>query len=173
MRKKINMMPLLLLGLLALSTPALCESNTLGIHNASEFIDFVKSVNGGNDYEDYTVFLEATIDLAGHEGALEPIGKSHSTPFSGVFDGQGYAIGHFVINTTGRYAGLFGYSKGATIKNIILSMTDVMNIVGPVDELAQLHAGGIIGRCEILSKPCLIENNVNLANVTFTGAASS
>ena len=36
-----------------------------------------------------------------------------------------------------------------------------------------LYIGGIIGLCEARNKPCIIENTVNMASVSFTGKAAN
>lgn len=163
---------LVALGLFALLGTALCEDNVVRLHNSSDFINFMNTVNSGKDYKRTTVFLENAIDLSGHQGQLNPIGISYTNQFSGIFDGQGYGISYFTINTTCKYAGLFGYSKGATIKNIIVGMTSVMNVFSAETDSTgiQLHAGGIIARCDRVGNPCIIENSVNIANVTYTGS---
>ena len=162
------------LGLLTLFSSASCEKNTLRLNTPKDFVDFMNSVNSGTDYKRTTVFLDATLDLSEYQGQLSPIGINYTHQFAGTFDGQGFALGYFTINATEKHAGLFGYSKGATIKNIVVSMTGVMNVASPEDDPAnaQLYAGGIIGRCEKIGNPCIIENSVNIANVTYTGSAS-
>ncbi len=46
-----------------------------------------------------------------------PIGNS-STKFTGKFDGLGHTIDHLTITSSNYYSGLFGYTNGATIKNV-------------------------------------------------------
>ena len=59
--------------------------------------------------------LMQDIDLLGAEWT--PIGNN-STPFTGVFDGNGYVISNFTITTSvNSYIGLFGYNTGE-IKNL-------------------------------------------------------
>lgn len=55
----------------------------------------------------------------------EPIGTS-SDPFKGIFDGNGKSITGFSINRSStNYVGLFGYTDGATIKDLVISGTTV------------------------------------------------
>lgn len=55
-----------------------------------------------------------------------PIGESDSSSFTGVFDGNGHKlIGLQIRDSSIEYVGLFGYVKGATIKNLILESPQV------------------------------------------------
>jgi hypothetical protein len=49
-----------------------------------------------------------------------PIGTS-SQPFQGIFDGNGYTVSNLTMadNASYDYAGLIGYAKNATIRNVI------------------------------------------------------
>ncbi|WP_312375738.1 two-partner secretion domain-containing protein [Stutzerimonas nitrititolerans] len=61
-----------------------------------------------------------------------PIG-SRSNEFSGTFDGQGHSLSNLVISQPEQdYIGLFGYTSGATIKNVGLVAVNVTgsSIVG-------------------------------------------
>ena len=87
------------------------------IKNVDEFAQFKDNVNNGVDYSGTTVFLESDLSLAGK--TFEPIGTS-SNYFSGTFDGQGHVISNLTVASSLHYVGLFGYSEGLTIKNVIL-----------------------------------------------------
>ena len=87
------------------------------ITSVNEFIDFSKAVNSGTTYEGTTVFLDSDIDLT--EKTFEPIGN-YSNYFLGVFDGQGHLIRNLNMTSSSQYIGLFGYSRGLTIRNVIL-----------------------------------------------------
>ena len=87
--------------------------------------------------------LTADVNLAGI--TLTPVGNS-STPFTGVFDGQGYVIRNAVINLPGNNdVGLFGYVTGQ-IHN--LGVEDV-NVIGNnnVGGLVGYSIGGTITSC--------------------------
>lgn len=65
----------------------------------------------------------ADIDFEG--GYMLPIG-TESQPFSSVYDGQYYRIENMsIVGGTADDIGLFGYTKGATIKNLTLMNADV------------------------------------------------
>ena len=88
------------------------------IKNVDELIQFKDNVNNGNRYSWTTVFLESDLSLAGK--TFEPIGDSWDKCFRGTFDGQGHVISNLNVTSSSQHAGLFGYSKGLTIKNVIL-----------------------------------------------------
>ncbi|MBR6778871.1 MAG: hypothetical protein IKM43_01790 [Clostridia bacterium] len=85
--------------------------NTYTINSAESFAYFVYLVNNGETFEGYTIYLNKNIDMQGH--FIQSIG-SLQNPFKGTFDGQYYAIYNAKIDGNG----LFGYTNGATIKNI-------------------------------------------------------
>ena len=87
----------------------------------------------GLNTDDYgkSFVLTADIDLAGQSFTMAPIaadtggigGESfEGTPFTGTLDGQGHAIRNLTItDELGQdYLGLFGYTTGATIRNLEL-----------------------------------------------------
>ena len=135
------------------------------LETSEDFISFSKLVNNGMDsFNGSTVFLDSDIDLTNM--AFEPIGKSISSYFLGAFDGQGHMIRNLIMNTTSsHYAGLFGYSTGLTIKNIILDSS--CSIAGS-NTYSDSNVGGIIGNCISDNGPCTIENNVNMGTVIYS-----
>ena len=93
--------------------------------------------------------LTYDIDLA-DQGNWEPIG-SLSAPFTGVFDGDGYAIKNMTININNNdselCAGLFGCLDTfptSTIKNIGM-VNSAINITNNGDRFASAYVGGIAG----------------------------
>lgn len=61
-----------------------------------------------------------------------PIGTT-TTPWLGVYDGDGYSIKSLYVNTTVAYTGLFGYSEGGYVCNLRLidpNITSSMTCVG-------------------------------------------
>ncbi|MFP3154320.1 hypothetical protein LQZ18_07810 [Lachnospiraceae bacterium ZAX-1] len=83
--------------------------------------------------------LGTDIDLSGKE--WKPIGMDESSAFTGFFDGQGHVIKGMTITGNVRYAGLFGYVRDATVKNV--GMEDGYIDVSNTD--AGAFAGGIAG----------------------------
>ena len=115
-----------------------------GINNADELINLKNSVTRDNTYSGTTVLLSFGIDFSGK--TFEPIGLS----FNGVFDGQGHVISNLAMTSSSHYVGLFGYSTGLTIKNVVLDSS--CSITGTYDSDNPCVAG-IIGRCDQSSGP--------------------
>ena len=139
------------------------------IRSADDFIQFKENVNSGVDrFERTAVFLESDIDFDGE--TLEPIGREWGYQFLGVFDGQGHAISNLIMNSSSYYSGLFGYSAGLTIKNVILDSS--CSITSSISDSSSAYIGGIIGICQAENGPCTIENSVNMGSVTFSGDRS-
>ena len=134
------------------------------IKTVNEFANFKNNVNKGTTYEGTTVFLDSDIDFTGK--IFEPIGKDWYNYFLGVFDGQGHVISNLKMSTSSQYVGLFGYSGGLTIKNVILDSSCSITSSYSSDSA---HVGGIIGYCYTSNGPCTFENNVNIGSVTFSG----
>ena len=83
----------------------------------------------------------------------QPVG-SNSAPFQGVFDGNGKSITNFSINRmSASYVGFFGYTDGATIKDLTISGTTVKG---------GNYTGSLIG----YSKSATISNYTYNGNVT-------
>ena len=109
---------------------------------------------------DYT--LTGDIDLSTATSGLTqtPIGTD-ATPFTGTFDGAGYEISN--INISGeRYVALFGYIKGATVKNLTISGTITAS---------GYYSGGLIAYAadEMYVSRCHNKCNVNAAKAYVGG----
>ena len=139
------------------------------IETTEDFIDFSKIVNNGLDkFEGTTVFLDSDLSLAGK--SFEPIGNSDYRYFSGTFDGQGHVISNLEMTSPSQHVGIFGYSRGLTIKNVIL---DSSCSIASSYSSYYAYIGGIIGNCDADNGPCIIENSVNMGSVTFSGNIGS
>ena len=104
---------------------AAAPTQTMTISTFKELNDLATNVNNGsNDYADYTIRLTADLIQNGDERenwyALIPIGTA-AHPFRGVFDGQGHTIKNVrTYHDDNNNVGLFGYTDGAVISNLIL-----------------------------------------------------
>ena len=118
------------------------SSNMLKISTAEELKAFRDDVNSGNTYEGKVVLLTNDINLEGEE--WEPIGyyppenvdapdAENNKPFKGIFDGCGYEIDNFTIDTTDKVQGLFGLVNNAKIANL------------GVGENVDISGGGVTG----------------------------
>ena len=90
----------------------------------------------GTTHPSASAMLTADIDLKNYchaaEGGKEllswiPIG-SEKNRWKGNMDGQGHTISHFYIKTAQDYVGLFGYTDGATIQDLIFDYAKVENV---------------------------------------------
>ncbi|MCR4593238.1 MAG: hypothetical protein K5672_08860 [Bacteroidaceae bacterium] len=158
------------------------------ISNAIQLQLFAAFVNSGQ--ADINAVLASDIDMTDVE-MVEPIGSSASAPFSGVFDGQGYAIKNFVYKATHDNNGLFGYIENATVKNFGISgilTSDGYNYNGVVGQAegtsvvsgvhssmdvnvanCKAHTGGIVGGCSTSSK-ILVEGCEYSGTLTHSGS---
>lgn len=134
------------------------------ITNIEDFFDFSEAVNSGTSFRGTTIFLNSDLDFTDEPSQQsEPIGNSFSNYFLGTFDGQGYIFSNLSIKTKSDFVGLFGFSRGSTIKNVVMdsscSVTSYYDLDGTV------FMGGIIGGCWTYKNPCIIENNVNMGKI--------
>ena len=152
----------LLLLLFALS----CASGESEFHikDPSTLIEFSRNPSSFKG----TVFLDADIDFYGENEQFNPI-SNYSNRFSGTFDGQGHTIKNLTVNSSSGNDGLFGYSNGLTIKNVVL---DASCSITSTSHSNNAYIGGIIGKCNTENEPCVIENSVNMAAVSFNGSCS-
>ena len=136
------------------------------IKSAKDLVDFSRIVNMGANFSGTTVFLDSDITFTEELSRLfEPIGRTDKAYFLGTFDGQGHKISNLVKRFASDYAGLFGYSRGLTIKNVVIDST--CSFSNSVNYLS-VKIGGIIGYCSSEYSPCTIEDCVNNANIVST-----
>lgn len=116
--------------------------------------------------------------------SFEPIGTSDSQAFKGRFDGLGFSIFALNVKKTDGYAGLFGYTDGATIRNVTLnsgsvtgdqftgalvgyaSNSTIENIINTQDVTGSGSVGGIIGYA---TGGSTLSNLVNVGTVQASG----
>ena len=92
------------------------SEKTVQISSASAMSAFAVMVNNGETFENYTVTLNADIDL--NNQPWTPIGTS-TNAFKGNFDGNGHKISNLKAGTNYQSdVGLFGYTTDGTIKDI-------------------------------------------------------
>lgn len=144
------------------------NGNKIIITNENDFSILINNVKSGTNYSGTTVYLNSDISFSKN---IEPVGSNSTHFFSGTFDGQGYIISNLNINSTLNYIGLFGYSNGLTVRNVIIdsSCSFTSTYVGS----NAVSISGIIGRCDSNYNQCNIENVINMANITFSGNIST
>lgn len=121
------------------------------IGTAEDLAAFRDRVNNGETNAIAT--LTADIDLGGE--TWTPIG-SESSPYTGIFDGQGHTIRGLYVNSGEGHAGLFGVvGEGGTVKNLAVKGTVIANRkVGSTPG----YTGGVVG-----------ENSGTVINCAFSG----
>lgn len=88
----------------------------------------------------------ADIDLAGV--AFTPI-STIDAPFTGSYDGGGHVIANLNVSTEGANAGLFGYLRGATVKDIAIQSATVHAGANYAGAIAGVINGGSISGCRV------------------------
>lgn len=144
----------------------------IGIHSADELIEFSNNVSSGTTYSGTTVFLDSDLMFSGQ--TLAPIGYSSSYSyvcFNGVFDGQGHTISNLTFNSNRLTYGLFGYSSGLTVKNVVIDETCSFTSTY-YSFSGDVFAGIFIGKCNPASGSCVIDSCINMGNLAFTGYTS-
>ena len=90
----------------------------------------------GTTHPSASAMLTADIDLKNYCHAAEdgkellswiPIGYVNNS-WKGNMDGQGHTISHLYIKTAQNFVGLFGYTYGATIQDLIFDYAKVENV---------------------------------------------
>ena len=135
--------------------PALCilllsllvrqgSGKVIRIGSPEEYAELAASTSVSfGEYLETTVLLEADIDFG--DEVCPPLGSS-SSPFNGVFDGQGHTIKNLKISTTDSYIGLIGYSQGAIIRNVIVD--NDLSVTSNEITSGSIYIGGILGYLE-------------------------
>lgn len=145
--------------------------NVYTIESAEEFIQFSKSVATGTAYNGTTIYLSSDIDLSGNlSSEFEPIGKNKDNTFIGTFDGLGHTISNLVITTSSLMSGIFGYSTGAIVRNVVVDSScsfTVSNVVG------NGCSGTFFGYCVTKNATCAVENSITMATLTYDLASTN
>ncbi len=83
----------------------------------------MQAIGADSNYLDAHFKLMADIDLGGYTGTSYNIIGNSTSPFSGVFDGNGHIVSNFTYDSNGtNYIGVFGVLDGesAEVKDLIL-----------------------------------------------------
>ena len=133
------------------------SSGAYTVSTAEELYALAYAVNvQKNNFSGKTVLLTADIDLGWQEWI--PVGLD--SKFCGTFDGQGHRILNLCITEGRQYAGLFGQTEGATIRN--LGVEDGM-IFGTES------VGGLVGSATKGTKISQCYSKVNVSGTRYVG----
>lgn len=123
--------------------------------------------------------LTADIDLKNYCHAAEdgkellswiPIGN-YSNRWEGNMDGQGHTISNLYIKTAQDYVGLFGYTDGATIQDLIFDYAKVENVstTGTKTYNTGILAGKAYGKSPLHIRGIKTTNNCTVIGQEDTG----
>lgn len=169
-------LPLLVCGLFFITnlnsnSSVSAEGSTIYLANASgngnvAFTEFIDNYETNTNYHNANVVLTEDIDLQGNF-FTNTIG-SVTHPFTGTFDGRGYSISNFTYEdqsetlANNSYVGIFGYTDGATIKNLQVSGTFAVTLHNSADvSLGILLGYGINTKIDM----CLVNATFRTLNV--------
>ncbi len=148
----------ILLALLAFAGIALADpvdtDNTVYITNEADFQKLINDMNSltsdsnaDKSFLEKDYILETDIDMT-HIADFTPVGFS-KYPFTGTFDGQNHTVSNLIYDAgSGSYTGLFGFVRGAEIKNLVLTDFDIMGN-DYIGALAGSTGGTVITNCHV------------------------
>lgn len=99
------------------------NNQTYVLSTAEQLLGLSKLISDGNQFEDKIILLSSDINL--ENISWIPIGTP-DMPFCGQFDGELHKVTINEVSGT-EYAGLFGYAKNATIKNVSVTYNKVID----------------------------------------------
>lgn len=168
---------------------AVAADGAIEISTAQQLAALADAVNKGGTSEyplNGSYRLVADIDLADTPN-WTPIGKASrfsddggKNSFQGTFDGNGHTVRNLTItslqvgtgtnNYGGRTIGLFGTTRGATIKNLNLENASITDSAGKRDAGRDLACGALVG----LAVDTAFDNcNIRNAVVSSTSTAAT
>lgn len=155
------------------STKSNSESNPYIIDTASKLAKLASDINFEKTYQNVYFKQTADINLGGYYEedtfsgnmwtSIGYYSSSNSKVFRGIYDGGEYRIfnvANYSNEKSNSSFGLFGYTKGATLKNINLTI----NI-----KLDGSNIGGLVGYCEdTIIENCNVYSYIS-GNITNVG----
>ena len=111
------------------------SDNIIEIGTADELEELSQNVKNGNTYQGKAILLTNNINLEGKSWTpigyypttnTSPVDETNKT-FKGIFDGCGYEVDNFIIDTTDKVQGLFGLVDDARISNLTIGINSDVN----------------------------------------------
>lgn len=154
------------------SVTRLVLGNEYRINNTAGLIEFSKAVNSGETFCGTTVLLDSDLVFSKEDmEQFEPIGLEFISLFTGIFDGQGHTVSNFKLNYPMRTLGFFGYSENMTLKNVVIDASCYVESNFSSDKAnIYINIGGVLGGFLANRGPCILENIVNMADITYSGS---
>ena len=98
------------------------------IGTAEQLLDFVNNTKENDSYLSRDVLLTNNIDVHDYNAQIRIGDYEKQKAYTGTFDGNGYAItGLTYEGTITNNAGLFAYTRDATIRNLVIEDADIMS----------------------------------------------
>ncbi len=125
------------------------ESSPYLIENAQQLAYIAEMVNGGVTHYDNTWFKLITDVYIDSIAVWQPIGLNNNYYFGGHFDGDNHTVTLYLITSTMKFVGIFGYAENGSFQNLT-SAGRVTVTSAPSD----VYAGGICGYSTSLFTNC-------------------
>ena len=123
------------------------EENPFLISSAGDLQELSEAAASDERYRSAFYLQTADIDLSS-VASFTPI-CTVDAPFSGTYDGAGHTISNLTVDFSGADAGLFGYLREATVKDIDFSGADVSCSGNYAGAVAGVLNGGTISGCRV------------------------
>lgn len=123
------------------------EEDPFLISSAGDLQELSEAAASDERYRSAFYLQTADIDLSSIE-SFTPI-CSVDGPFAGTYDGAGHTISNLPVDFSGANAGLFGYLRGATVKDIYFSGANVSCSENYAGTVAGVLNGGTISGCRV------------------------
>ncbi len=138
------------------------EDDPYLIKTAEDLAHIATEVNKGSTYSG--IFFKMANDIDLNSQLWTPIGKSSTYYFAGNFNGNGFSVKNLYSNTVLSYVGLFGYIKNASLKNISITGSAVINCTSSsicyIGAIAGYSISSVITNC----------HNEEAVNCTISGS---
>lgn len=140
------------------------EGNPYLLTNYHEFKLVSEKVNEGQEHDK---FFELCSDIKRPEESPSwiPIGKSKTVPFSGHFNGNDFQVENIKVDGVKPFAGLFGVTTKATIRNIRIHNVDII----AASEDSSSYAGAVIGYSVFSS----VQNSIISGSITINASTET
>ena len=146
-------------------------ANNVTISSADELKNYIVNYNSSHSSDNITL----TSDINMNNVVVNSTIGTEETPFEGRFDGRGYLISNLNIDVSessgkNQYAGLFGVTKGAEIRNVGFSG----NLSLTTGDCLNAYVGGLIASAENTSViysqlSAKVTYNTNFQHNTYFG----
>ena len=142
-------------------------------------ISYVNGLNGASAHQNVTATITNEIDM--DESIWVPIGTKDK-PFTGTFNGNGYTVEGIRSPLVNTSMGMFGYTEGATIQNVVAEVAfdgDAINkgsVVGTMKggNMANVEAAGLLtGKANTVNLGGLVGESSNSAKIHSSFAVNT